>query len=1002
LPHIKGNNNLIYDLEVFDPTPSVGKIYFSLMDVNFDGTESNLGPEDTIKNSVSYDISNIQLTSPVVVTFSQSRLFVDGDRIKLDNISGTTELNNGIYYVRKTGDFTYELYSDKILINGIDGTLFSPFGGSGVARFQNTFLDLDPVGGEINGFIPYQPIVTKSYFFTIKAARVVDGIELASVFKQFEIVVDGNIDGKITYITPTNVGTLKPNEVCLLEVEASSTLESASVNYQLIPGYGRTSVLNYVELNLGEQRGEIFVEGYGLNPVLILEKGQTYKINLDTPNFTVSLRAVDGTYYNTGLRHSTGAVGTSAQEKANGYFIFSPAFDQTEYVELVYTNTKKDGLFLSLKKYNINLRAWVKQDINSYFTEYDAYINNESKITQGEDVFAILLNYTKLEFEIKKYNTDTLTWQTQNVSTDKPLNPINGTYWLDLEESNYGLLQFRYVGLAGVWTPVKPAVVTVFPSNTEGVNRDYFVFNDSGVFKILRKINVTWKILERLTNDIKGAFDPNVFFGPHTGATPVTNLQYDVWFKHSSLYNGNNKQIILRLKSLDSLPTDLTVGLGGDIIGKIKPNTGNTYRSFYENNTLYLLNDVVTFNNNFYICINQYRSSGSWYQDLSNWSAFSYTKRTTTSIDVNSYGIGRFSIAGVVGTDGTTIDKLLRFRIRAKDTQNVSYADKDFTITYESSSNTTLTNVFLQPFLTRTNRENYFNFITNPITFPVDSLYRSEDSSFGLQRVPKMLLLGGIESTLAERYASAVQRNYYDRPLYFGNLKLAIAKNNDAVEYEIVYVEINDPYEINNVSVVESINLGFDFGPLTADYSKIRMDTTTIDTTETGLDTVYPSSITLMQQGLEKVTLQKNESVLITPDYEDYGKIPELQLSGPNQGQYIDVDPLVSTEDWGNVSERVSLIDDFLSKIQTLAKDSKYRPLWMNTSQDGTGNPIGYTKAVPICYVKAGKGAEILKLIEKSGFDFKTLNFTIDRIIIQNPQGETGDKYIKFINREII
>jgi hypothetical protein len=74
----------------------------------------------------------------------------------------------------------------------------------------------------------------------------------------------------------------------------------------------------------------------------------------------------------------------------------------------------------------------------------------------------------------------------------------------------------------------------------------------------------------------------------------------------------------------------------------------------------------------------------------------------------------------------------------------------------------------------------------------------------------------------------------------------------------------------------------------------------------------------------------------------------------------------------------------------------------MNTSQDGTGNPLGYIKAVPICYLKPGESAKILKLIEKSKFDFRTLNFTIDRLVIQNPQGETGDKYIKFINREII
>ena len=580
-----------------------------------------------------------------------------------------------------------------------------------------------------------------------------------------------------------------------------------------------------------------------------------------------------------------------------------------------------------------------------------------------------------------------MAWDLQNIPVDQPVDPVNNRYWLDLTDSSLGVLDFRYVGIRGVWTPITYTTTNALPSNSEGTNNQYKLFNNNGLFKVIRKINNVWKLIEILRYEDKASYDPNVFFRPHDAVTPVTNLQYDVWFKYDCLFDGLDKEISITIKSLDNLPSDLSVTLSGEIVGKISPNTGNTYKSYYTGNTLYLVNDVVTFKNSLFICVNQYRSSGIWYQETDNWISFNYTKRTSTTIDVNSYGVGKFSIHGRSGDDNTTIDEMFRFRVKAKDTQNVSSTEKDFNIRYDVSTNVTLTNVYLQPFLTKTNRDKYFNFVTDTTIFLSNSMYRVEDPSFGIQRIPKMLLLGGLESTTADRYASAVQRNYYDRPLYFGDVKVAVAKNADNVEYEVIYVEINDPYEIGNVSVAQSINLGFDYDPLTVDYAKVRVDTNGVVVTDTGLDTVYPSSITLMQNELKNVTLQKNESVLITPTYEDWGSI---------------IGASSESEDWGVILERVAIEDDFLSAIQTLVNDDAYRPLWMNTSQDGTGNIIGYVKAVPICYVKPGESEKILKLIEKSKFDFKSLNFTIDRIIIQNPQGETGDKYIKFINREII
>ena len=1005
LPEIKGNNNYAFDLEVFDPTPTVGKIYYSLLDFNFDGTESLIGPLDVISNQDTYDIVGVNLKFPIEIKLSKSRALLDSSRIKISHVLGTIELNNNIFYVKSIDEFTYQLYSDNILINGINGSLYNRYVSGGKVQLNQCYLGLDKDGGEISGFIPYQPEITRTYTFTIKASRVLDDVEVASEFKQFQLTVKGNINNEIIYNTPTLIGSLGPNEQSLFSLDADSTLASADINFQLIPGYGNNNTGHYIDLNVSELNGNIYIDNYGLNPFLHLDKGQTYKVNINLSNFSLSFRNSDDTFFNNSVRHSTGTVGAGSQEKQSGYYLLNvPYSNSANEFRLYFKNIKNDGLFLKLRRYNLNTRSWENYRLYQYFTEYDALINNSDKLSTSQDILAIFLDYAKVEFTIKKYNRTTLVWDVVNYPITKPSNPSDNDYWLDLNHSNYGLLEFRYIGIQGKWVSLRPNLVTSFPNNSEGINADYRIINESGTYKILRKINTIWKYLERVRFENKGAYDPNVFISPHTAPDPTTNLTSDVWFKYSSLYDGEDIFIEVGLRALESIPTDLSISLRGEIIGKIPAYTSYPYRSLYTSNTLYLVNDIVDFEGNLYRCTNQYRSSGNWYQDLNNWTAFFYERRTVTSIDVNQYGVGEFSIAGLRGDDETTVDNLIRFRVRAKDTQNVYYVDKDFNIRYNVSSNVTLTSVFLKPFFNKISRDSFFNFITDTSIFLANHIYRPEDKNFGVQRIPKMLLIGGLETTVAERYASAVKRNYYDRALYFGNVKKAVGVKNNNIEYEVIYVEILDPNEIGDKSVPGSIKLDFIYDDLTADYTKIRMDDTSIDVTETGLDTIYPSSITLMQEELKKVSLQKIDSVLLPPSYEDFGRLPEYQTSGPNQGQYIDIDPLNITlnQDYGLVNERVALIDDFLLSIKPLEFNPDFQPLWMNSSQDGTGNPIGFVKAIPLCYALPGKGDRILDLINKNQFDFKQLNFVIDRIIIESPEGETGDKYIKFINREII
>jgi hypothetical protein len=54
--------------------------------------------------------------------------------------------------------------------------------------------------------------------------------------------------------------------------------------------------------------------------------------------------------------------------------------------------------------------------------------------------------------------------------------------------------------------------------------------------------------------------------------------------------------------------------------------------------------------------------------------------------------------------------------------------------------------------------------------------------------------------------------------------------------------------------------------------------------------------------------------------------------------------------------------------------------------------------AIPICYTVPGKSTAIVENIKNSGFDFKTINYEIDRYIINTTLEDTGEKIILFAN----
>ena len=80
-------------------------------------------------------------------------------------------------------------------------------------------------------------------------------------------------------------------------------------------------------------------------------------------------------------------------------------------------------------------------------------------------------------------------------------------------------------------------------------------------------------------------------------------------------------------------------------------------------------------------------------------------------------------------------------------------------------------------------------------------------------------------------------------------------------------------------------------------------------------------------------------------------------------------------------------------------RDREFLPLWMRSIQPGTFVETGFVKAVVLCYLKPGHSPVVLSRIKTLGFDFKTINFTIDRYLIDALGGELENKYLAFAQR---
>jgi hypothetical protein len=283
----------------------------------------------------------------------------------------------------------------------------------------------------------------------------------------------------------------------------------------------------------------------------------------------------------------------------------------------------------------------------------------------------------------------------------------------------------------------------------------------------------------------------------------------------------------------------------------------------------------------------------------------------------------------------TTFDKVFKFEIMAKDGANFSESIKTFQIKVIADNVKTFANLYFKAFQPKAKRLEWFNFITDSNIFRPEEIYRYGDTNFGVQTELKILVYAGIESVDAVNYVQAMSRNHYKKRIKFGNLKTAVAKdpNTQEIIYETIYVDIVDDLEKNGKSISAQVQL--------------------------------PDNI--------------NSKVLISYD-----------------AITIDSDiPLVSDSDHQRIFP--NSIKNMRNRIKAIGdRDREYLPLWMRSIQEGDVAETGYVKSLIICYCLPGYSAGIISRIKNSNYDFKKLDFEVDRYLIDVLNGELENKYLAF------
>lgn len=370
----------------------------------------------------------------------------------------------------------------------------------------------------------------------------------------------------------------------------------------------------------------------------------------------------------------------------------------------------------------------------------------------------------------------------------------------------------------------------------------------------------------------------------------------------------------------------------------------------------------------------------------------------------------------------TSFDRKYTFTVLARDRFGYSAATRTFTLEVIDIDDKVYSNIYMQPFVKPAQKTEFLSFINDYTIFTPDHIYRPYDPQFGVQKNLRTLVYAGIEQKTIDYFVAAIARNHKKKRFRFGELKTAIAKlegTNDVL-YEVVYVDIVDPQEptsgktelsyriksknnlkVNQVKLelkddLTAVEAGIDlFYIYRREGDPIKLGTTN------NTFSVYTRSgeILIPSLGQLEIITQAGSIIVIRSSattssnsgdpFRFRPKAPVLTADSNALKASQNKDILRYISNISNMRQRISEVGD---------NERQYLPLWMRSSQGSNIQEIDYVTAMPICYCKPGTSQYIKENIENAGFDFKNIDYEIDRFIINATEENQNEQFLLFAN----
>jgi hypothetical protein len=373
----------------------------------------------------------------------------------------------------------------------------------------------------------------------------------------------------------------------------------------------------------------------------------------------------------------------------------------------------------------------------------------------------------------------------------------------------------------------------------------------------------------------------------------------------------------------------------------------------------------------------------------------------------------------------TSYDRVYEFTVLARDRLGYSAIERKFTLRIDDTDKNFYSNIFMKPFMEPSLRNQYTSLVNDATIVDPTIVYRPNDPNFGVQRDLKSLVYAGIETKSINEYVAASAKNHKRKRYNIGELKTAIAKREGTNEivYEVVYLELVDPAQPKQGTTRNSFRTLNRSNRITADSIKYETKDDTFSERDGSVSIVVPladgnivnislfgSTFTVQTRTGTIEAFQSNGNIeIVTRNGEVVSLSPSIVTGVTGDGSpwrwrpknnTITADSNAIQVDQNTDSKKyISNIDNMRNNISQIGESSRdFLPLWMRTPQTGSLSDLDYVFAIPLVYTLPGYGEIVKANIENQGFDFRTIDYDIDRYIIDTTTGNSNEQYILFAN----